>query len=277
MGLLTGKVAIITGASRGIGAAIARRFSAEGADVAIVARTIEPSDKIEGSLRQTAEQIEAQGGRCLMIQANIADPEDRASIVAETVAHFGGLDILVNNAAWARFVPITEATPKQMHLALQMNLFAPQELSQQALPHMKARGQGWILNIGSGASDLPPTAPYDAEDRAFQFNKNGFATLYGASKAAMNRLTAGWAVELAGSGIAVNVLAPVGAVASEGALAVGGWDDRDHVEPVETMVEAALQLCHRPAADLSGEVVRSLPLLDRLGVRARALDGGVLA
>ncbi|WOK36040.1 SDR family NAD(P)-dependent oxidoreductase [Sphingomonas sp. C3-2] len=277
MGLLTGKVAIITGASRGIGAAISRRFSAEGADVAIVARTIEPSDKIEGSLRQTAEQIEAQGGRCLMIQANIADPEDRANIVAETVAHFGGLDILVNNAAWARFVPITEATPKQMHLAFQMNLFAPQDLSQQALPHMKARGQGWILNIGSGASDLPPTAPYDAEDRAFQFNKNGYATLYGASKAAMNRLTAGWAVELAGSGIAVNVLAPVGAVASEGALAVGGWDDRDHVEPVETMVEAALQLCHRPAADLSGEVVRSLPLLDRLGVRARALDGGVLA
>ena len=80
-------------------------------------------------------------------------------------------------------------------------------------------------------------------------------------------------IELAGSGIAVNALAPVGAVASEGALAVGNWDERDHIEPVEAMAEAALQLCWRPADELSGEVVCSLPLLERLGVPIRTLAG----
>jgi NAD(P)-dependent dehydrogenase (short-subunit alcohol dehydrogenase family) len=272
--LLNGRVAIITGASRGIGAAIARRFAAEGAKVAIVARTMEPSDGgLSGSLAETAEQIRAAGGECLPIQANLADPADRARIVPAAVAHFGRLDILVNNAAWSRFVPIWEAQPKHFHLAFQMNLHAPQELSQQALPHLRAQGRGWILNISSATADLPPPAPYDDEDRYIRFNRDGHATLYGTTKAALDRLTAGWAVELSRENIAVNALAPVGAVASEGALAVGGWDARDHVEPVEAMAEAALQLCHRPAGELSGNVVRSLPLLKQLQIAVRGLDG----
>jgi citronellol/citronellal dehydrogenase len=274
MKLLDGRVAIITGASRGIGAAIARRFAAEGAKVAIVARTLEPGGgELTGSLAETAAQIRSTGGECLPIQANLADPIDRARIVPATVEHFGRLDILVNNAAWSRFVPIWEAQPKHFHLAFQMNLHAPQELSQQALPYLRARGEGWILNISSATADLPPPAPYNEDDRYVRFNRDGHATLYGTTKAALDRLTAGWAVELSRQNIAVNSLAPVGAVASEGALAVGGWDERDHIEPVEAMAEAALQLCHRPASELSGNVVRSLPLLDRLQAPVRALDG----
>jgi len=276
-GLLAGKVAIVTGASRGIGAAIARRFAAEGAAVAIVARTVEPGGQLPGSLRETAELIRAAGGRCETIQADLADPESRARIVPEAVAHFGRLDILVNNAAWARFMPIWEATPRQMHLAFQMNVFAPHELSQQALPFMQEQGQGWILNISSVTSNLPDPAPYDSSDRFVQFNMQGHPNIYGTSKAALNRLTAGWAIECADMGIAANALSPVGAVASEGALAVGGWDERDHLEPVEAMAEAALQLCHRPAAELSGQAVCSLPLLERLGVPIRGLDGRAMA
>lgn len=275
-GVLAGKVAIVTGASRGIGAAIARRFTAEGAAVAIVARTVEPGGKLAGSLQETADLIRAAGGTCHMIQADLASPEGRAHIIPETVAQFGRLDILVNNAAWARFIPIAEVSARQMDLALQMNLLAPHELSQQALPHLKEQGQGWILNISSATGNLPGAAPYDTSDRFTQFNMHGNVTIYGTSKAAMNRLTAGWAIELLGSGIAVNSLAPVGAVASEGALAVGGWDERDHIEPVEAMAEAALQLCWRPAETLSGEVVCSLPLLDRLGVPVRTLQGDAL-
>ena len=128
MALLNGRVAIITGASRGIGAAIARRFAAEGANVAIVARTVEAGDSsLAGSLAETAALIQAGGGECLSIGANLADPADRSRIVAKTVAHFGRLDILVNNAAWSRFVPIWEAQPKHFHLALEMNVHAPQE------------------------------------------------------------------------------------------------------------------------------------------------------
>lgn len=274
MKLLDGRVAIITGASRGIGAAIARRFAAEGAKVAIVARTLEPGGgELTGSLSETPAQIRSAGGECLPIQANLADVIDRARIVPAAVEHFGRLDILVNNAAWSRFVPIWEAQPKHFHLAFQMNLHAPQELSQRALPHLRARGEGWILNISSATADLPPSAPYDEDDRYVRFNRDGHATLYGTTKAALDRLTAGWAVELSRENIAVNSLAPVGAVASEGALAVGGWDERDHIEPVEAMAEAALQFCHRPASELSGNVVRSLSLLDRLQVPVRALDG----
>lgn len=271
--LLNGRVAIITGASRGIGAAIARRFAAEGAKVAIVARTAEPGGALLGSLVETAQQIRDAGGECLMIQCDLADPVDRARIVTETVAHFGRLDILVNNAAWSRFVPIWEAQPRHVQLAFQMNLYAPQELSQQALPHMRANSEGWILNISSATADMPQPAPWDENDRYIMFNRDGHATLYGTTKAALDRLTAGWAVELSRENIAVNSLAPVGAVASEGALAVGNWDERDHLEPVEAMAEAALQLCHRPAANLSGSVVRSLPLLKQLGVEVHTLDG----
>jgi len=275
--LLEGKIAIVTGASRGIGAAIARRFAVEGAAVALVARTIAPGGQLAGSLEEVAGVIRATGGTCCMIQANLADPADRSRIVAECIATLGGLDILVNNAAWSRFVPIWEVSPRHVELAMQMNLYAPLDLSQAALPHMEARGAGWILNISSATADLPPPAPWDLNDRKVQFNLHGHPTLYGTSKAALDRMTAGWAIELAGRNIAVNALAPVGAVASEGALSVGGWDERDHIEPVETMVEAAFQLCHRPAHELSGRIARSLPLLEELGVRYRGLDGQEIA
>ncbi|MDE2596900.1 MAG: SDR family NAD(P)-dependent oxidoreductase [Sphingomonadales bacterium] len=272
-GVLAGKVAIVTGASRGIGAAIARRFAAEGAKVALVARTLEPGGALAGSLAETVATIAEAGGEAVAIQADLASPEGRAGIVPEAVARFERLDILVNNAAWARFVPICEAQPKHFDLAFQVNLHAPQHLSQAALPHLRAAGQGWILNISSATADLPPPAPWDANDRYIAFNRDGHATLYGASKAALDRLTAGWAVELSRERIAINSLAPVGAVASEGALEVGGWDEHDHIEPIEAMAEAALQLCHCTAAELNGQVVRSLPLLERLGVAVRTLDG----
>ncbi len=270
---LDGKVAIITGASRGIGAAIARRFAAEGAHVAIVARTLDAGGPLAGSLNEVAETIRAAGGTALPIQADLTDSSDLARIVETTVSELGGLDILVNNAAWSRFPPVWEAQERHVRLALQMNFITPQILSQLAYPQMKARGQGWILNISSATADMPPAAPWDFSERTLQYQRDGHATLYGASKAALDRLTKGWALELAGTGIAVNALAPVGAVASEGALAVGGWDERDHVEPVEAMAEAALLLCSRPAHELSGEVARSLPLLKIWGVAVRELDG----
>lgn len=270
---LAGKIAIITGASRGIGAAIAQRFAAEGARVALVARTLEAGGSLPGSLAEVANLIRSKGGDALRIQADLSNTEDLARIVDTTVAKWGRLDILVNNAAWSRFPPVWDAPERHVRLALQMNVITPQVLSQLAYPHMKAQGQGWILNISSATADMPPAAPWDFSERTLQYQRDGHATLYGASKAALDRLTKGWALELAGTGIAVNALAPVGAVASEGALAVGGWDERDHVEPVEAMAEAALLLCSRPANELSGEVARSLPLLKIWGVAVRDLDG----
>lgn len=270
---MQGKVAIVTGASRGIGAGIAKRFAAEGACVVLVARTDAPGGALAGSLQEVAEAIRDRGGQCATVCCNLADAQDRARIVPAAINAFGRIDIVVNNAAWSRFVPIWEAEPKHVQLAFQMNLFAPQEIAQQALPHLRAQGTGWILNISSATANMPPPAPYDRATRYYDFNHTNHPTLYGTSKAALDRLTAGWAIELDGTGIAVNALAPVGAVASEGALAVGGWDERDEIEPLETMVEAAFQLCHRPAAELSGHIARSIPLLKKLGVSTRGLDG----
>ncbi len=270
---MQGKVAIVTGASRGIGAGIAKRFAAEGASVLLVARTATAGGPLAGSLEEVATAIRERGGTCATLSCNLADPADRARIVPAALEAFGRIDIVVNNAAWSRFVPIWEAEPKHVQLAFQMNLFAPQEIAQQALPHLRDSGAGWILNISSATANMPPPAPYDTSTRYYDFNHNTHPTLYGTSKAALDRLTAGWAIELNGSGIAANVLAPVGAVASEGALAVGGWDERDDIEPLETMVEAAFQLCHRPATELSGQIARSIPLLKALGVTTRGLDG----
>ncbi len=273
---LAGRVAIVTGASRGIGAAIARRFAAEGAKVALVARTLEPHDQLAGSLSEVTRSIQEMGGICCPIQADLTRTGDLASIVERTERAFGSADILVNNAAWARFPPIWEATPRQVELAFQMNLTAPHLLSQLVYPAMRNKGEGWILNITTASADVPPPAPWNFDERYFQYQRDGHASLYGASKAALDRLTAGWAIELSGSGVAVNALAPVGAVASEGALALSGWNEEDHLEPVEAMAEAALQLCWRPAAECSGEIARSLPLIRRLGVAIRQLDGKTL-
>jgi len=274
--LLNGRVAIITGASRGIGAAIAKRFVAAGARVAIVARTLEPQEDIAGSLTEVAEAIKAAGGECCMIQADLTNPEHLAHIVNETVRQLGGVDILVNNAAWCRFPPIWEVTPKHMQLAFQMNVHTPNSLSQLVYPYLKEKGEGWILNISSATADMPPAAPWNFDERYLRYNRDNHPTAYGASKSALERLTVGWALEMSGSGIAVNALAPVGAVASEGAMAVGGWDANDNLEPVEAMAEAALQLCHRPAVDCSGRVARSIPLLRQLHVDIRNLDGSLM-
>lgn len=273
---LTGRIAIITGASRGIGAAIGKRFAAAGARVALVARTLEPKDNIAGSLTEVAKAISDAGGESCVIQADLTNPEHLAYIVSETITQLGGVDILVNNAAWCRFPPIWDVTAKHMQLAFQMNVHTPNMLSQLVYPYMKEKGEGWILNISSATADTPPAAPWNFDERYLKYNRDNHPTVYGASKSALDRLTIGWALEMSGSGIAVNALAPVGAVASEGAMAVGGWDANDSLEPVEAMAEAALQLCHRPAAECSGHIVRSIPLLKQLGVDIRNLDGSVL-
>lgn len=270
---LKNKVAIITGASRGIGAAIAERFAAEGAKVVITARTLEADGKLPGSLSETAERIRARGGECHCVQADLSDAADRARIVPEATAHFGGVDILVNNAALARFKPMCEQLPRHTHLAFEINYFAPLELAQQAIENMVTRGGGWILNLSSATTLHPDPAPYDPQNRSYQFHQHTSPTLYGSTKAALERMSAGMAAELAPVGIAVNTLAPVEAVATTGALKSNAIDATAHMEPEEAMAEAALQLCSRPQAQLSGRCAMSLPLLRELGVAVHTLDG----
>lgn len=271
--LLENKVAIVTGASRGIGAAIATRLAAEGAKVVITARTLLPGARLPGSLEETAAAIRKLGGDCLCVPADLSKEADRERIIEETLRRWGGVDILVNNAAIARFGPTASHAIKYVDLSLGINFVAPLHLSQLVLPSMRARGAGWILNLSSDTSRKPRPGPYAKTDRAYRFHNTTSPALYGATKAALERLTSGWAMELAGDSIAVNTLSPVEAVASEGALDSGSIDDQAFFEPVESMAEAALVLCSWPATELTGRIASSLHLLEELRRPVRSLDG----
>jgi NAD(P)-dependent dehydrogenase (short-subunit alcohol dehydrogenase family) len=273
MGELDGRVALVTGASRGIGAGIARRFAAEGATVAITARTLEPEPgaRLAGSLRETAAAIEERGGRVITVPANLADEAERAGIVPTVTAEVGPVDVLVNNAAAAVYAPNAEIPLRRRRLTFELNVHAPMDLAQAVLPPMRERRRGWIVNISSATSKHPVGPPFNP---GF---KLGFTTAtYGASKAALERFTTGLAAEVFGDGVAVNSLAPVAAVRTPGADSlVGDVMDANPkiVEPLELFVEAALLLATADPASLTGRVCSSRPLLDELGRDYRELDG----
>lgn len=271
---LQGKVAIVTGASRGIGAGTAVRLAAEGARVALVARTQKPGERrLAGSLEDTADRIRALGAECVCILADLVDPAKRSHIVSMTMEHFGGVDILINNAAWARYEPARDQTPSHVRRCFEVNYFAPLELIQQCVPSMTQRGAGWIVNLSSATVNHPAPAPFDRGERFYKFNSKVGPAIYASSKSALERLTTAMACELADANIAVNAVAPFEAVATEGAVALGTIDAVAHMEPLEAMVQAVLELCSRPPAELSGRRVLSLDLLRELDATVCTLDG----
>ena len=265
---LTGKVALVTGASRGIGAAIARRFAAEGARVAIVARSLEPGSggHLPGSLTEVAAAIEADGGTALPIAADLSEPAcDRAALVETAAAELGPVDVLVNNAAACFYLPISGTSERRLRVAYEVNAITPYLLTKAAVPAMRERGAGWVVNIASVIADPAPPGPR----RGGQY---ALASTYAPSKASLNRLTEALAAELAPDGIAVNAVAPEMAVATEGALAVMELPE-EWCEPVESMAEAALALATCDPAAENGLVVKSVPYLRDRGRGVHTLDG----
>jgi NAD(P)-dependent dehydrogenase (short-subunit alcohol dehydrogenase family) len=259
---LEGRVALVTGASRGIGEAIASLFAAEGAAVAVSARTVSEGDHpLPGSLTRTVESIEAAGGHAIAVAADLARSEDRHTLIQTVEQRLGPIDVLVNNAAITYFEPVDTFSDSHYALMFEVQVRAPFELARLVLPVMRAAKRGWILNISSGAARHPQGPPYE--------RRMGRGTVYGMCKAALERFTTGLAAEVHADGIAVNALSPSGLVPTPGVVHHGldRGVPEDALEPVEVMADAALALCTGDPGILTGRITYARPLLAELAAR----------
>ena len=253
LGDASGRVALVTGASRGLGASIAARLAQAGARVALAARTVDPDPRYQGSLREQVDSIRRGGGEAVAIACDLTNPDDRRHLIEQTVAQLGPVDILVNNAAVTFMVPFTEFPEKRWRLMFEVQVRAPYELAQMVVPAMIERGEGWILNISSRAAIHPMGPPFpDVHVDAW--------SAYGMVKAALDRFSTALAAELSPHGIAVNSLSPWDNVATPGADAhelVDGFV----LEGPEWVAEAALVLVTADPKVVTGRVAYSQPFL----------------
>lgn len=262
MGKLDGKVAIVTGASRGIGAAIAELFGQEGAKVVCAARTLhEGEHPLEGSLETTVQHIREAGGEATPMACNVSEEEDCISLINETKSLYGPCDVLVNNAALTYFIPVKDYPINRWLRSWAVNFQGPFILSKGVLPDMIEKHAGSIVNISSGAAIGPGRGPYPNAPA------NSGGTCYGAEKAALERFTQGLAQEVYQFGVSVTCVSPSQVVPTPGTVfhhLVSGMDDPRGEHP-DLMAKATLLLATEPLDRVTGRVTYSQEILKEFG------------
>ncbi len=272
MGKLDGKVVVVTGASRGIGAEISARFAREGGKIVCAARTVREGDHpLEGSLEKTVADIRKGGGEATEVAVNLAVPEECERLIEEALELYGPVDVLVNNAALTYFIPVKDFPTSRWKRSWEVNFHAPFILSKASLGQMIPRGSGSIVNISSGAAVGPGRGPYG--------DNVGIAggACYGAEKAALERFTQGLASEVYEFGVSVTCVSPSLVVPTPGTVyhnLVTGMDD-PRGEPVSVMADAALLLATEPLDAVTGRVTYSQQILQEFGWITEAQGRGV--
>jgi citronellol/citronellal dehydrogenase len=239
---LKGKVAIVTGASRGLGKAIALGFSKQGASVVVAARTQEAHKTLPGTIYRTAEEIKALGFDALPVPCDVTDEQSVNHMAQKTLEHFGHIHILVNNAGIAFYCPIIDTPLKRWEIVIKVNIGGAFLCSKAVLPYMIEQKSGSIINISSLAAD----------ERDEGTVPTGVA--YAVSKAGLDRLSLGLATEVGKYNIAVNALKPHRVVDTDGMRLWQPEADTASWQSADMMVKAASFLADQDSKGVTGAV-----------------------
>lgn len=252
---LSGRVAVVTGSSRGIGRVMALRLAAEGAAVVVTGKSEESTDRLPGSIHTVAEEIVAAGGRALAVRLDVRNEEEVAAMVQRTVDELGSLDILVNNAGALWWKPVLETPLKRYDLMWDVNVRGSFICAQQALPHMIRRGFGHIVMCS------PPIG----------LEANPGYVAYMTTKMGMTRLAIGIAAEHAADNVACNSLWPVTLIESLATINYG-VGDRSMWRSPQILSDALMEIVTSEPAQLTGRQLLDEPFLRERGWTQQQLD-----
>jgi citronellol/citronellal dehydrogenase len=253
---LAGKTLFITGASRGIGKAIALRAARDGANIVIAAKTTEPHPKLSGTIYTAAEEVERAGGKALPLRVDVRDEAQVAAAVQQAVEHFGGIDVLVNNASAIQLTGTLETSIKRFDLLHAVNTRGTFLCSQKAVPFLRRSSNPHILNLAPPLTSALQTRWF-APHLAYTMAKYG-----------MTLCVLGMAEEFRSDGIGVNALWPRTVIDTEAIRMIGSQVDRSRTRSPEIVADAAHIIVTRKSRDFSGrfliddEVLREAGMTD---------------
>lgn len=251
--MLQGKTLFITGATRGIGKAIALKAAKDGANVVIAAKTTEPHPKLEGTIHSAAEEVEAAGGKALAVKVDIRHEEEVQEAVQQTVDTFGGIDILVNNASAISLTPTLETDMKRFDLMHQVNLRGTFLVSKTCIPHLKNAENPHILNL---------SPPLNLDPKWFAGH-----VAYTMAKYGMSMCVLGMATEFKKDGIAVNALWPRTTIDTAAVRNILGGEQLAAVSRTpEILADAAYAIFNKSSKEVSGNFFLDEEVLKAEGV-----------